>query len=156
MLHVLSGHNRRHKSVIQAQTRAEIFLRHKWKTILGASDNVRLICSLSDMMMNTYDVVYDVVYCISYTISYVYTMSYTISYIAHRIRHCIVRYRMRYPFLLPLRFIQPVLPHQLRACASGFQLPCVLNPEHASASSPLHPPLRSFWGTISRSSTSRR
>ncbi len=41
--------------------------------MLGASDNVRLICSLSDMMKNTYDVVYDVVYdivyCISYTIS---------------------------------------------------------------------------------------
>ena len=49
-------------------------------------------------------------------------MSYTISYIAHRIRHHI-RCRMRCPFLLPLRFIQPVLPHLLRACASGFQLP---------------------------------
>jgi hypothetical protein len=80
---------------------------------------------------------------------------YTISYIAHRIRHRIL-YRMRYPFLLPLRFIQPVLPHWLRACSSGFQLPCILNPEHASASSPLDPPLRYFWGTPSRSSTSRR
>ena len=82
-------------------------------------------------------------------------MSYTISYIRHRRRHSI-RCRMRYPFLLPLRFIQPVLPHRLRAFASGFQLPCVLNTQHASASSPLHPPLRSFWGTPSRSSTSRR
>ena len=82
-------------------------------------------------------------------------MSYTISYIRHRIRSSI-RCRMRYPFLLPLRFIQQVLLHRLRACASGFQLPCVLNPQHASASSPLHPPLRSFWGTPSSSYTSRR
>jgi hypothetical protein len=81
-------------------------------------------------------------------------MSYTISYLAHPMRHRIL-YRERYPFLLPLRFIQPVLPHWLRARASEFQLPCVLNPEHASASSHLHPPLRSFWGTPSRSSTSR-
>ena len=55
-------------------------MRHMWKAILGAGDNVRLICSHSDMMRNTYDVVYDVVYdityCISYTISYAYTMSY--------------------------------------------------------------------------------
>ena len=43
-----------------------------------------------------------------------------------------------------------------RRRVSGFQLPCVLNSEHASASSPLPPPLRSFWGTLSRSSTSRR
>ncbi len=39
----------------------------------AASDNVRLICSLLDMIRNTYDVVYDIVYdivyCISYTIS---------------------------------------------------------------------------------------
>ncbi len=62
VLHVLSGHNRSHKSVIQAQKRAANFLRHMWKAILGASDNVRLICSHSDMMRNTYDVVYDVVY----------------------------------------------------------------------------------------------
>ena len=156
---MFSGHTWRHKAVIQAQKRAANFLRHRWKAILGASDNVRLICSHADMMRNTYDVVYDIVYdivyCKSYTISKVYTMSYTISYIAHRIRHRI-RCRMRCPFLLPLRCIQLVLPHRLRACASGFQLPCVLNPEHASASSPLHPPLRSFWGTLSRCSTSRR
>ena len=39
----------------------------------AASDNVRLICSLLDMIRNTYDVVYDIVYdmvyCTSYTIS---------------------------------------------------------------------------------------
>ena len=70
VLHVLSGHNPRHKSVIQAQKRAAILLRHKWKAILGASDNVRLICSHSDMMRNTYDVVYDVVYNIVCDITY--------------------------------------------------------------------------------------
>ena len=72
MLHVLSGHNRRHKSVIQAQKRAANFLRHTWKAILGhgAGDNVRLICSHSDMMRNTYDVVYDVVYDIVCDITY--------------------------------------------------------------------------------------
>ncbi len=64
-MHVLSGHNQRHKSVIQAQKRAANFLRHKWKAILGAS---RLICSLSDMMRNTYDVVYDIVCDIIYDI----------------------------------------------------------------------------------------
>jgi len=41
-----------------------------WKAILGASDNVRLICSHSDMMRNTYDVVYDVVYDIVCDITY--------------------------------------------------------------------------------------
>ncbi len=73
VLHVFSGHNPRHKSVIQAQKRAANFLRHMWKVILGASDNVRLICSHADMMRNTYDgvydIVYDIVYCTSYTIS---------------------------------------------------------------------------------------
>ncbi len=48
-------------------------MRHKWKAILGASDNVLLICSLSDMIRNTYyvvyDIVYNIVYCIPYTIS---------------------------------------------------------------------------------------
>ena len=129
VLHVFSGHNRRHKSVSRAQKRAAKFLRHMWKARLGSRDKVRLICSLSDTMRNTYDVVYDVVYdivyCISYTIS-VYTMSYMISYIAHRIRHCI-RYRMRYPFLLPLRFIQPVLVPSYRTCFApalqGFSSP---------------------------------
>ncbi len=33
-----------------------------WKARLGSRDKVRLICSLSDMMRNTYDVVYYVVY----------------------------------------------------------------------------------------------
>ncbi len=91
VLHMLSGHNQRHKSVIQAQKRAAKFLRHKWKTILGASDNVLLICSLSDMMMNTYDVVYDIVYRILYIVydivgihnvvyNIIYCTSYTILY----------------------------------------------------------------------------
>ena len=46
----VAGHNRRHKSVIQAQKRAANFLRHRWNAILGAADNVRLICSHSDML----------------------------------------------------------------------------------------------------------
>ncbi len=77
------------------------------KARLGSRDKVRLICSLSDMMGNTYDVVYDIVYdisiCVQYSIRYhilyivydivcihdvvydvqymtSYTMSYTISY----------------------------------------------------------------------------
>jgi hypothetical protein len=128
------------------------------KARLGSRDKALLICSLSEMMGNTYDVVYDIVYdimitsCISYTISYACTMSYTMCNIRHRIR-CRIRYRMRYPLLPPLRLIPPVLLHRPRACASGFQLPCVLTLEHASASSPLHQPLRSFWGTPSSSST---
>jgi hypothetical protein len=74
--------------------------------------------------------------------TYAYTMSYTMCNVRHRIR-CCIRCRMRYPLLPPLRFIQPVLAHRLRAGASEFQLPCVLTSEHASASSPLHSPLRS-------------
>ena len=72
-----------------------------------------------------------------------YATSYTTSY-------------AMYPSLPPLRFNQLVLPLLLHAGASGFQLPCVLNPEHASFSSLQHPLLKSFWGTPSRSSTSRR
>ncbi len=45
-------------------------MRHRWNAILGAGDNVRLICSHSDMMRNTYDVVYDVVYDIVCDITY--------------------------------------------------------------------------------------
>ncbi len=41
-----------------------------WKAILGSRDKVRLICSLSDMRRNTYDVVYDVVYDIVCDITY--------------------------------------------------------------------------------------
>ena len=102
VLHVLSGHTGtpRHKSVIQAQKRAANFLRHRWNAILGAADNVRLICSHSDMLtkylhrirhrirhrilyivcdiVGIHDVVYDVIYCTSYTTSY--TMSYAISF----------------------------------------------------------------------------
>ena len=95
----LSGHNPRHKSVIQAQKRAAICLRHRWNAILGAADNVRLICSHSDMLrkylhrirhcirhrilyivydiVGIHDVVYDIIYCTSYTTSY--TMSYAMS-----------------------------------------------------------------------------
>ena len=47
-----------------------MFLRHKWKARPGSRDNVWLICSLSDMMRNTYDVVYDVVYDIVCDITY--------------------------------------------------------------------------------------
>ncbi len=101
VLHVLSGHNPRHKSVIQAQKRAANCLRHRWNAILGADDNVRLICSHSDMLMKylhriryrircrilyivydivgIHDVVYDIIYCTSYTTSY--TMSYAISFL---------------------------------------------------------------------------
>ncbi len=103
VLHVLSGHNPRHKSVIQAQKRAANFLRHRWNAILGAGDNVRLICSHSDMLrkylhrirhrirhrilyivydiVGIHDVVYDIIYCTSYTTSYTsyYTMSYAMS-----------------------------------------------------------------------------
>ena len=100
VLHVLSGHNLRHKSVIQAQKRAANCLRHRWNAILGAADNVQLICSHSDMLTKylhrirhrirhrilyivydfvcIHDVVYDVVYYTSYTTSY--TMSYAISF----------------------------------------------------------------------------
>ena len=100
VLHVLSGHNPRHKSVIQAQKRAANFLRYRWKAILGASNNVRLICSHSDMLrkylhrirhrirhrmlyivydiVGIHDVVYDIIYCTSYTTSY--TMSYARSF----------------------------------------------------------------------------
>ena len=99
VLHVLSGHNPRHKSVIQAQKRAAICLRHRWNAILDAGDNVRLICSHSDMLrkylhrirhrirhrilyivydiVGIHDVVYDIIYCTSYTTSY--TMSYAMS-----------------------------------------------------------------------------
>ena len=95
VLHVLSGHNPRHKSVIQAQKRAANCLRHRWNAILGAADNVRLICSHSDMLrkylhrirhrilyivydiVGIHDVVYDIIYCTSYTTSY--TMSYAMS-----------------------------------------------------------------------------
>ena len=66
--------------VVRAQSASQVsdpsseksckFLRHMWKAILGAGDNVRLICSHSDMMRNTYDVVYDVVYDIVCDITY--------------------------------------------------------------------------------------
>ncbi len=100
VLHVLSVHIPRHKSVIQAQKRAANCLRHRWNAILGAADNVRLICSHSDMLtkylhrirhrirhrilyivcdiVGIHDVVYDVIYCTSYTTSY--AMSYAISF----------------------------------------------------------------------------
>ena len=91
-------------------------------------------------IVRIHDVVYDIPYMTSYTTSY--AISYTTSY-------------AMYPSLPPLRFNQPVLPLLLHAGASGFQLPCVLNPEHASFSSLQHPLLKSFWGTPSRSSTSR-
>ena len=102
VLHVLSGHNPRHKSVIQAQKRAANCLRHRWNAILGAADNVRLICSHSDMLTKylhrirhrirhrilyiVYDIVgihdvitvYDIIYCTSHTTSY--TMSYAMSF----------------------------------------------------------------------------
>ncbi len=96
VLHVLSGHNPRHKSVIQAQKRAANCLRHRWNAILGAADIVRLICSHSDMLtkylhrirhrilyivydiVGIHDVVYDIIYCTSYTTSY--TMSYAMSF----------------------------------------------------------------------------
>ncbi len=59
--------------------RSAKMLRHMHTARLCSRNKVRLICSLSDMMRNTYDVVYDIVYdityCISYTTSYVYTMS---------------------------------------------------------------------------------
>ncbi len=69
-MHVFSGHNRRHKSVSLAQKRAAKILRHMWKARLGSRDKVLLICSLSDMMRNIYDVVYDVVYDIVCNITY--------------------------------------------------------------------------------------
>jgi hypothetical protein len=71
-LHVFSGHNRRHKSVTRAQKRAAKILRQMWKARLGSRGKVLLICSLSDMMGNTYDVVlvYDVVYDIVCDITY--------------------------------------------------------------------------------------
>jgi len=78
----------------------QIFLRHRWNAILGAGDNVWLICSHSDMLrkylhrirhrirhrilyivydiVGIHDVVYDIIYCTSYTTSY--TMSYAISF----------------------------------------------------------------------------
>jgi hypothetical protein len=45
---------------------------------LGSRDKVLLICSLSDMRRNTYDVIYDIVYYIVYDI--VYCISYMITY----------------------------------------------------------------------------
>ncbi len=50
------------QSFFHAQKRAAKILRHMWKARLGSRDKVLLICSLSDMMRNTYDVIYDVVY----------------------------------------------------------------------------------------------
>ena len=41
-----------------------------WKARLGSRDKVLLICSLSDMMRNTYDDVYDGVYDIVCDITY--------------------------------------------------------------------------------------
>jgi hypothetical protein len=82
VLHVFSEQNRHHKTVSRGHKRAGKIMRHMWQASLGARDMVQLICSLSDTMGNTSDIVYDIVYdiacCISYTISYVYTMSYTI------------------------------------------------------------------------------
>ncbi len=123
-------------------------MRHMLTARQCSRNKVQVICSLSDMTRNTYyvvyDIVYDITYCISYTTLYAYTtrMSYTMCNILYRIL-CHIRYRMRYPLIPPLRFIQQILLHRLRAGASGFQLPCVLTPKHASASSPLHLPLRS-------------
>jgi hypothetical protein len=95
---------------------------------LGSRNKVWLICSLSDMMRNTYnvvtvyDVVYDITYCISYTISYAYMMSYTMCNIQYSIQ-CSIQYCMQYPLLPPLRFIQPVLLYRPCTSASGIQLP---------------------------------
>ncbi len=75
---LLSIGNRRHKSVKWARKRTTKILRHMRIARLGSKDMVRLICSLSDMRRNTYDVVYDIVSDILYDI--IYCTSYTILY----------------------------------------------------------------------------
>ena len=47
-----------------------MMLRHMHTAKLCSRNKVRLICSLSDMMRNTYDVVYDVVYDTACDITY--------------------------------------------------------------------------------------
>ena len=73
-MYVFSEQNRHHKTVSRlgrGHKRAAKIMRLMWQASLGATWHmVQLICSLSDTVRNTYDIVYNVVYNVVYDIAY--------------------------------------------------------------------------------------
>ena len=128
------------------------------KTLMQICRPSKMVTMNAIIAAIVHDIVCDIVYNISlhivYDIEYKDAISYT--KMRYRIRYNIV-YDIVYDivYVLTVKFIPPALPRPPIFYALRFQPPSVLHLGHASAASPQHPQLRSFWGTLSHSATSR-